>query len=566
MRNGKALNLLYLWAVIVGGAVLLAELFPAIDFDFSTELAVLIMMAMIMEWLLVSLPYGQLSSGYAVVFGAFLIFGPATAAWISALGTMFGQGIMNRGNPMRTTLFNSAQSVVAVYGASLVYRFSGGVPAPGELLTLSNTGPLFLFSAIFFLLNNLLVYLYLWPKHQLSRVDWWDALRWEASTYLYLVPLGFLVALLYHAVGFSGALLILLLGLVVQFFLRRYLAVELANRELGVLYEVARRLATNVKPDNLLHIILQETRRIVPYHTAAIYLWSEERQLFVPSAVNSPYVRELNDTVWGYGEGIVGRAVAAREPYLIPDTWEDAHLSREPGLFQFLRSLMVIPLVAENEVLGVFILGDRHPDIYTEHNLHNLTIVGGQVAMAVDNARLHRRMEQIAGHDYLTGLPNRALFLRYLQSQLTASRREDRPLALILLDVNGLRNLNWRYGYLVGDHALRQMARMLEDGVRPPGMVVRYGGGGFAVLLPNTGEIRALETAERFQEAIEQISFGDEDREERGWISVQVGWAVSPLDGVKVDELVQRAERKLYRCREPWETAAVVQAGENQNV
>lgn len=562
MRAGKVLHILYLWAVIFGGAIVLALLFPGIDLDFSVELAVLILIVMVAEWLAILFVRGQFSSSYAVIFGVLLLYGPAAAAWVGALGTMFGQGIANRGNPLRTTLFNSAQAALGVYGAYWIYRWTGGVLYAGEVLKLENVPLLLLFSGAYFIINHLLVYFYLLSRQRLSWGAWRDSLYWDASSYLFLVPLGFLIAVIYQSAGFTGSFLVLLLGLVVQLFMRRYLAIEWHNRELGLLYEVARRLNSSSDLDGLLHLILRESRRIVPYHTGIIYLWSQEQQLFVPAAVNSPLARELADMVWEKGEGIVGWAAATREPCLVMDAREDPRLQQEPGLSQFLRSLLVIPLISEDEVLGVFIIGDRAPDSYHEHNLHILTIVGGQAAVAMDNVLLHQRLGKSAGYDHLTRLPNRGQFVQRLHSELDRSGHQDRTLAVILLDVQGLHLINWRFGYAVGDRALEQVARILEARLCPEGMVARYGGDEFAVLLPDVGEIRATEVIEQLRGAIGQITIGaggHGERDERFRLSVRVGLAVSLLDGMTADELLRKAETEWYRIDKPVST--IVSAG-----
>ncbi|MBE0466998.1 MAG: GGDEF domain-containing protein, partial [Candidatus Desulforudis sp.] len=285
--------------------------------------------------------------------------------------------------------------------------------------------------------------------------------------------------------------------------------------------------------------------------TAMICLWSEERGLFVPAAVRSPYAAELKDVLWERDTGIVGWAVQSREPCLVTDARSDPRLEQELGLSQFLRSLIFIPLAYEDEVLGIFVIGDRQPGVYREHNLHILTIVGGLATVALDNTRLHHRLKKAAGYDPLTGLPNRYQFWRHLQSELHRTRSQDQPLAVILIEIDQLSVLNGRYGFAVGDYALVQFARALEDRVGARGTVARYGGDGFALLLPEFGEIRATEIAERLQRAVEQISFGVEGREERVRLSVRIGLAVSPLDGATADELLRQAESYLYASGEP---------------
>ncbi len=545
MRAGNIFSMFYLWSVTVGGVWLLSWLFPAVDLDFSAELAVLILIAMAAEWLVISFPHGQLSAGWVVTFGAFLIYGPAAAAWVTALGILFGQGIVNRGNPVRTTLFNAAQSVPAVYGAYLAYLFCGGTPHPGEMLTPANVLPLLAFSAAYFVLNNLLVTLYLLPRRGLSLSGWHTAVRWDASTYVLLIPLGFLVAALYRSAGFAGAFPALLLGLIVQFFVRRFVIVEENNRELRLLHTVAQGLGACPGLDELLKLILREVRRLVPYDAAAVYLWSEERHLFVPVALEGACAGGLHDIVWERDEGIAGWAAQNREPRLVTDLRREPEWQRMTGLSPVTRSLILLPLVFGNEMLGVFVIGDKRPGVYDEKSLGLLSVVGGQVAAAADNWRMRRRLQKVAGRDYLTGLPNREQFVGRLEAELSGYERMHRPLAVILLEIDGLYDLNRRFGYATGDTVLVQAARAVEEWLPADGTAARYGGDEFALLLPDTGEIRAVQRAERLQRMLEQISFGVEDRKERVRLPVRIGFSTAPLDGVTSDALLAGAEERL---------------------
>ncbi|MEW6540440.1 MAG: sensor domain-containing diguanylate cyclase [Bacillota bacterium] len=547
MRAGNIFSVFYLWSVTIGGVVLLSWLFPVVDLDFSAELAVLILLVMAGEWLVISFPHGQLSAGWVVTFAAFLVYGPAAAAWVTALGILFGQGIANRGNPARTTLFNAAQSVPAVYGAYLAYLFCGGTPHPGEMLTLTNVLPLLAFSAAYFVLNNLLVTLYLLPRRGLSLSGWCTAVRWDASTYLLLIPLGSLVAALYRSAGFTGAFSALLLGLIVQFFVRRFVMVEENNRELRLLYTTAQGLGACPGLDELLKLILREVKRLVPYDTAAVYLWSEERHLFVPVALEGAGADAggLHDIVWERDEGIAGWAAQNRKPRLVTDLRREPEWQRMTGLSPVTRSLILLPLVFGNEMLGVFVIGDKRPGVYDEKSLGLLSVVGGQVAAAADNWRLHRRLQKVAGRDYLTGLPNREQFVGRLEAELFRYERRDRPLAVILLEIDGLYDLNRRFGYAAGDTVLVQVARAVEEWLPADGTAARYGGDEFALLLPDTGEIRAAQKAERLQRMLEQISFGVQDRKERVRLPVRTGFSTAPLDGVTSDALLAGAEERL---------------------
>jgi len=117
--------------MVVGlGFWLFAHTFPLLDLDHGRELLLLVGLAVLAEWLAVLLPQGQLSGGFAIIFATFLVYGPVAAVWVSGLASLVGQGVVNRGNPLRTTLFNAAQYVLALLGANLLYQLAGGSPEP----------------------------------------------------------------------------------------------------------------------------------------------------------------------------------------------------------------------------------------------------------------------------------------------------------------------------------------------------------------------------------------------------------------------------------------------------
>lgn len=537
----------YVWAVIGLGLYLLVASFPALDLDLTARFGALVLLGVLAEWLVVSFPHGQLSSGFAVVLATFLVFGPAAAMWVNGLATLVGQGIVNRGNSFRTTLFNAAQHVLAVAGGAWTYAALGGAVPDGGRLAAGNIIPLLGFAATYFAVNHLLVYFYLRPRRRaFPSINWPDILRWDASLYLFALPVAALMAYLYRMAGETAALLFFLPVLGLQLLLRRAVRLELTNRELTVLYEVAKRLGTSLHVNRLIEIILSETRRILPYHTAAVFLWDEERGLFRACAVRSPYAEDIRAMVAGRDEGLIGWAAQQKEPAIIEDTRHDPRFAGEPGLAQFLRSLITIPLMVEDEVLGVFLVGERRPGAYDRRNLHVLTIIGGQAAVALYNALLCERTARMASRDPLTGLANRRQFLLRARAELERAREAGEPVSLILLELINLAEINARYGQAVGDRALVQTGRMLTAHLPQVTVVARYGGKVFAALLPGVGEVAAAETAAGLARAVGQRPLGDgEGHEVR--LAVAGGAAAASRD-MALDDLLAAAEEALRRA------------------
>lgn len=391
------LHVLYTWAVIFAGIYVLVHLFPALNIDHGRELVVLVTLIILAEWFAVTFPQGLVSGGFAVILAVFIIYGGAAAAYVVALSLLIGGGIANRGNPLRTTLFNAFQYVVAVFGALQLYILAGG--AKVNLMTIDNALPLAAFIAGYFIINHLLVYLYQLPqRNKYPFLNWIDAMRWDALTYLFTVPIGLLMVLLYGKTGLVGAVLMFIPVIAGQFILRLYVNLDLANRELTALYHVFSRLAVS-DPDELMELILKETRRITDYHTGVFYLWREDKGYYDPVVIKSPYADELRGMPVYPGEDFVGMVVEKQQPVLVEDTRKDKVIKKQPGLPQVMRSLMAVPLVTPRGVVGVIVIGSRQPRFFDRHHLHTLTIMAGQASVAVTNAILSNRLRLFFGSE-----------------------------------------------------------------------------------------------------------------------------------------------------------------------
>jgi len=167
-------------------------------------------------------------------------------------------------------------------------------------------------------------------------------------------------------------------------------------------------------------------------------------------------------------------------------------------------------------------------------------------ALAAENAQL----QAMAVTDSLTSLANRRRFDEVLEREWRRARRDQSPLALLLIDADHFKALNDHYGHQHGDRYLRTLAQLIQGSLRRPAdMAARYGGEEFAVLLPDTD----LEGAYRIAEAIRQ---GAQDarlpheKSDLGVMTVSIGVdAMVPEDGESPEALVRRADAALYAAK-----------------
>lgn len=166
-------------------------------------------------------------------------------------------------------------------------------------------------------------------------------------------------------------------------------------------------------------------------------------------------------------------------------------------------------------------------------------ILGGAL---IDQARLFDQVRSLAISDPLTGLANYRRLIAVIESELDRSRRTRRPFSIVLLDMDGLKTINDRYGHLVGSRALVRLGKILRNHSRAIDTPARYGGDEFALVLPEAPKEIAARVSARIRERLAGES-------EEPALSVSAGIAAYPEDGDTPEKLLGAADRTLYRMK-----------------
>src|SRR5215217_2759742 len=158
-------------------------------------------------------------------------------------------------------------------------------------------------------------------------------------------------------------------------------------------------------------------------------------------------------------------------------------------------------------------------------------------------------LQEEARVDPKTGLFNARYFAGELREELARAGRMDRPMSIIMADLDLLRDINNSYGHLAGDAVLKGIAEVFRKQLRHYDVPARFGGEEFSILLPETPPDQALEIAERIRRAVAERTFDVETSSEPIRATVSIGVAGYPKDGTDSNELIHQADLAVYRAK-----------------
>lgn len=252
----------------------------------------------------------------------------------------------------------------------------------------------------------------------------------------------------------------------------------------------------------------------------------------------------------GVGEGVAGRVAQSGEGvhgHVGPDSQGELRLAdAEPRA----DSVIAVPLKSQGRVIGVLNLYDRvDSDAFDDNDLATIRSFANQATVAIDNVLLHQEAQRLSITDGLTGLWNYRYFQMNFDKEIERASRFQRPLALLIFDLDKFKQVNDVYGHPRGDSVLIELATRVKGAIREVDTLARYGGEEFVLILPETDLEGATLAAGKICEIVRQRRFGAAD-EEPIRVTVSIGIAVYPDHGRSGATLVRSADAALYAAKE----------------
>ncbi len=209
------------------------------------------------------------------------------------------------------------------------------------------------------------------------------------------------------------------------------------------------------------------------------------------------------------------------------------------------EALLQVPLLQGDQPLGLLCL--RWPDTAPRPSLEDIEKIFEHLMIGFQKAQLFARMESLSRTDGLTGVLRRQKFLEQMETEWNRARTFKTTFSLMFVDVDHFKSINDRFGHPAGDAVLAKLGRLLREGVYETDTVGRYGGEEFGILLSRTEPEGVRRKAETIRARVAAEPF------EAGWeriaVTISVGLAHFPKDGRTVAEILESADKALYRAK-----------------
>ncbi len=289
--------------------------------------------------------------------------------------------------------------------------------------------------------------------------------------------------------------------------------------------------------------------RAVGADDCALSFWDRASDTVVTLGYHPPARRETVNESYLVEAFPATRAVLHEQRSIVIDTHDPAADQAEVAYLASIRqqTMAMIPLIAAGRTVGLIEVTSARPGAFDARAVELATMLAGEAAMALENARLYEEIRHQALHDGLTGLANRVLFRDRVEHAVDRNRRAGGQLAVLFIDLDDFKTLNDSHGHARGDEVLAIAAGRVRDVLRPADTAARLGGDEFAVLIEDiVDEADALAVATRLAEALRQpIAFGHLVLR----VAASIGVAIGSPTGETADDLLRNADVAMYAAK-----------------
>ena len=315
--------------------------------------------------------------------------------------------------------------------------------------------------------------------------------------------------------------------------------------ELNALKNLSLNLTSSLDPQTVLDAIVIEAMRLVRNARAAhIFLYLHGKLEFGASLTsdgvrNKPFSMPRK-------EGLTYSVANSKKTIIIED------MASHPiykGLDKnWAGSIIGVPLMFSNNIVGVMNLSRSTSGGFSPAELRLIGLLADQAAVAISNASVHKQMTEQANTDSVTGLPNRRALDERLQEDIRHAKRMSSNFSVVMMDLDGFKNVNDTHGHVVGDEILRSLFNYLAENIRPTDFLARYGGDELTLIIREADQAIAELVTQKIIDLVKEYDPPIPGIKNIN-LGITAGIAIYPVHSRNAGDLLRAADAALYQAK-----------------
>lgn len=318
---------------------------------------------------------------------------------------------------------------------------------------------------------------------------------------------------------------------------------------LSNLLQVSSLISQGAKLEDILKIAVERSRLLANSETVFLLFKEENKESFCVKAADGAGADYLMKVNVGVKEDIYNKAFNLNKLLILDkqNLLENNLAADFFAKFQ-VKNCLSMPIFLRGRVKAVLgIANSRDNFLYTKDDIELLDIFSKQIAIAIENDILARRIEKLETKDTLTGLYNRNFIASRLQEEIKRAITYQRPCAFVIFDIDNFKNYREKFGLISAEVTLKKIAVLLSGSVTEVDRVGRTDDDEFSLILPEKNKRQGKEVAEEIRKKIQLALPSDQDGSKI--ITLSAGVAENPLDGVEAEQLIDKAKELLKKAK-----------------
>lgn len=327
-----------------------------------------------------------------------------------------------------------------------------------------------------------------------------------------------------------------------------------------LLSTIGQKIISNLNIKSIIDLIDEEINKLIEADYFGIAVYEHEKDqatyYFVGEDLQLQEVVQFNEST---NNSFGSYCIKTKRDIIIGNSDKEykKYIDNEPIEFDevkgkgksYMMSIIYTPMVINDKVVGLMTVQSKDENAYDQNDLHTLKILANYSAIAIENAKSYKKVEELATYDNLTRFLTKFEIIRLGEIIYDKYKANDSRFSVTMIDIDNFKTVNDTYGHVFGDKALSMVAETIAKCIRNTDYIGRYGGDEFLLICPGLGEPEAVDVAERIRAAVENrlYNLGDGIM-----VSVTISLGVHEYrqEDMNFMEVVKVADKNLYSAKD----------------